>query len=65
MCPQGALGYENKEYKYISHYRKENGDVFRTIVVNPEMLWFIKCGIFRFLRHAEYNLYPSPFSLNW
>lgn len=34
MCPQGALGYENKEYKYISHDRKKNGDMFGTIVVN-------------------------------
>lgn len=32
MSPGHLLSYENPEY--ISHYRKENGDMFVTIVIN-------------------------------
>jgi len=28
------LSYENTEYKYIFHHGKENGDMFKTIVVS-------------------------------
>lgn len=64
MSPGHLLSYENTKYKYISHYRKENGDMFGTIVINFRNTVIYWAWQFQIFEACVILFSPHPFYAN-